>query len=257
MKIYHGYQLKDSQIDYKMYPHRGTYLRGLKPTSDDYISCIGSAVTFGRLCEQPFVNIISATIGLDVYNFSAGGLGISDNLFTDNIDIINKSKFCLLQVLSGRSSHCSEYEHLNDRIGFNIKTNTYIMTRDFWQQCILNYPEVKVKKLVDEMLENYISDYKYLISKIKVPIILIHFSHGLKQKPIKYTSVSGIFKGFPHIVDQEHVDQIRSMVSGYVKVEGKDGYYPNQNHHNQIADGVIQLLTDQIYTTTSLSGLSL
>ena len=104
-----GYEERDWEIvDYgvEMTPDHRFKLRGPLPDLDgaDYFSTVGAAQTFGCFCQKPYPMLLQEQLALPVLNLGVGGAG--PEFFNNNpilIDYINRSRFVVVQVMSGRS----------------------------------------------------------------------------------------------------------------------------------------------------------
>ena len=111
------YQERDQEIinygNYELPLFPGLRFRGpaLDLTSQsDYITCIGAAQTHGVFVDNPFPQLLSQKYGLPVWNLGVGGGHPGFFLKHPTLfDYINKSKFVVLQVMTGR---CSENERM-------------------------------------------------------------------------------------------------------------------------------------------------
>ena len=69
-----------------------------------FFTAIGDAQTQGRFVEKPFVDLVSDQTGLWGINLGLGGAGPGHFLKPGTLELINKGRFCIVQVMSGRSS---------------------------------------------------------------------------------------------------------------------------------------------------------
>jgi hypothetical protein len=219
-----GYQYYDDFIDYDIFNFRGCFFRGPKPESDQYISCVGSAGTFGRFCEEPFPILIQKNMGVEVFNISSGGKSASNEVFTENIDIINKSKLCILQVMSARSESNSKFQTEGRFNGTNLDNGETQNAGEFWEFCLNNYNEAEIKQLIEETLHTYVMGYKHLIEKIKVPVVLLYIGHREPCDPLEYKTRVGIFRGFPQFINEPTINTLKGMTEHYAEYCGTLGY---------------------------------
>ena len=118
-----GYQKRDFDFfDYDLYtltdPHTKTpfVLRGpASPTLEpgQYFSSIGPAFTYGCYTQHPYTQMIAEELGFPGINLGVQGAGPSHYTNSHNqllLDIINRSKFVIVAVMSGRSVSNSLFE---------------------------------------------------------------------------------------------------------------------------------------------------
>ena len=154
----------DKHIDYgvsKIKNEKYT-IRGNLP-KDEYISFLGSSFTFGRNVKNPFSKTVGERLNIETLNLSKGGASISSPFFFDNLDLFNKSKICVIQVLSARGHSCSKFKPEGQRYGLNIQTGEKQVAKDFWEYAIETYSRKQVIGLIDETLNNFVTSSLALI----------------------------------------------------------------------------------------------
>ncbi|MCA9260893.1 MAG: hypothetical protein KDA61_16880, partial [Planctomycetales bacterium] len=113
-----GYQARDEHVvDYQFYelPPTGLKFRGPAPRLQpgDYVSCLGAAQTLGCLCAGPFPQLLADKIGVATLNLGYGGAGPRFfNRHPAVLDLVNRGKFAVVQIMSGRSEDCSKFSSL-------------------------------------------------------------------------------------------------------------------------------------------------
>ncbi len=111
-----GYQARDFEVvDYHLYklPGLGLSMRGPRPNLEvgSYITCVGAAQTFGCFCESPYPALLEQKLGVEVVNLGYGGAGPRFfNRHPGLIDIVNRGRLAVVQVMSGRSEDNSRFE---------------------------------------------------------------------------------------------------------------------------------------------------
>ena len=263
------YHQRDPHMDYKSYildegPYR---LRGPKPTSDTFISCIGAAQTFGRWTAKSYPELLGNEIGIDAYNISTGGYGPEDTWIDLYLDIINSSEVCIIQIASARCqsipsrgvvSRGKDYIEGGEilgksNLGYGVRGGVKIKAEDYWRREFKTLTKSQAKSRVDEMLDLYVGAYEELFSKIKVPTILLYIghkpaidetSHDFRQ-PVTPTSAAG---PFPHWVTKSTINRLCELSDRYVEhVHGKfravvidegrriwNRYYPTQGMYETL-----------------------
>lgn len=250
MKIHRpGYQDRDIEIiDYKMYSfgNTGLYFRGPENhtmTPDNYFVCIGAAQTFGCFCEKPYPLILQDELRLSALNLGYGGAGPSFFLQDELIRSVNQAKFAVVQVMSGRSESNSLFdsgglEYLTKRsdgakIGASAAYREFMegyyvwrrapFSKAFARRVVKWYYRPKMRRLVDETRQNWIESYKELLSKIKVPKILLWFSKREPYYKDKYGDLSEIFNEFPQLVNLKMIQSIKPLCDDYIECVSKRG----------------------------------
>ena len=79
------------------------------------------------------------------------------------------------------------------------------------------------KKLVAETRNNWINNYRRLLSQIAVPKILFWFSKRGPDYKEKYHNLSALFNQFPQLVTLKMVEEIGNFSDEYVECVSKKG----------------------------------
>ena len=245
-----GYQERDREIvDYQMYTlgktglwFRGPVIKNLEPGK--YFVCIGAAQTFGCFCEKPFPTLLQDRLNLPVLNLGYGGAGPYFFLKHQELfDYINKAKFVIVQVMSGRSESNSLFDsgglefltrHSDGaKLGANAAYQEVLEGGDFWQKVPFGKRYVrgitkifgarKAMKLVAETRKNWIHNYQSLLNQITVPKILFWFSKRQPDYQEKYKSLGALFNEFPQLVNSMMVEQIKVFSDDYVECVSRRG----------------------------------
>lgn len=214
-------------IEYPTYYYKKMEFRGEEPNlNKEFIACLGSAHTFGRYIERPFPDLLQDNLNMQVLNLGRPA-GQPYLCCTENnlLDLVNKSKLCIIQVFSARFSNNSEVRYIgHNHFEYN---GTEIPTMEYWKGKLSKYNN-NAEKMIQESIETYIKDMKELFDKIKVPKILFWFS---KRKPgslfdpkQKHKSKSNKFYGsFPQLVDNNTILKLKDYVDAYVEVCSSKG----------------------------------
>lgn len=196
------------------------YFRGSEPDlSQPYAVCLGSAHTFGRYVNRPYPEILQSNLNMQVLNLGRpAGHPCAYSTSDEIIDLINGSKFCVVQVFSARFSANSEVWYS----GFNhfMYGKEKIPTMRYWKGK-LSKKNKNTRQIIRESLNTYVEDMKEMFDKINVPIILFWFS---KRKPgslflSKHKSNHNKFYGdFPQLIDKDTLDKVRKHTDAYGQV---------------------------------------
>jgi hypothetical protein len=238
-----GYQARDHEVvDYQMYKHPGTNLwfRGPEPgplRSQGYFTCIGAAQTFGCFCAEPYPLLLERRLEIPSLNLGYGGAGPEFYLrHLELIHEINRGRFVIIQVMSGRSQSNSLFEsggleyltRRSDgrRIGANAAYGELLkgspVLRQLWPRRLGNLiarlsAAPQVKSIIAETQANWTRSYARLIEQIKVPTILLWFSKRTPAYRQNFRSVPGLFGEFPQLVTLEMVQAVRKVCGSYAE----------------------------------------
>ncbi|NET27448.1 DUF6473 family protein [Okeania sp. SIO1I7] len=202
-----------------------------------YGSFIGAAQTFGRFVKYPFPELLEQVVGLHSVNLGIAGAGprkFNSSQFL--LDTINNGKYCVLQVMSGRSCKNNVFDYSQGKWEgtssvWNKKLQKIQIAEDAWEWYINNHTQTEVEALVENTRENYLNEYFQLIKAIKVPIILLWFSTRKPDYEASYSqNINKLFSSYPHLVNKEMVSEIAKQCSEYVEVVTNNGL-PQKLYH--------------------------
>jgi hypothetical protein len=178
------YQKRDWEVvDYQGYILKNTggkAVRGPEPKTlekGQYFVCVGAAQTLGCYCEKPYPTLLQEKLNLPVLNLGMAGAGplcfLEEQPF---LDYINRAKFAIVQVMSGRSENNSFFdsqgrEYLT-RLSDGVKLGADLAYTELLKQYDLNY----VKTIIAETRHNWVQNFQKLLQAIQVPKILFWFS---------------------------------------------------------------------------------
>jgi hypothetical protein len=219
-KVWYSYSERDHEIvDYNAYqiPELPYTFRGPKPrlNSGEYIAFLGAAQTFGCFCPKPFPEIIKHNLDVDILNLGMGGAGPDHFNQPKLITLVNDSKVAVLQVLSARSVENSFMKDCTGTITIR-ETGEKVSGKEAYR-ILLNQSEDYARKIVSETRKNYLSIYKNLLSEIKVPVILFWFSKRKPEYEDDYSNFNKLLNDFPHLVNQELLEEIIAECDDYVE----------------------------------------
>ena len=225
-----GYQERDFEIvDYQEYRLKDTefFLRGPKPQSLEdhkYFVCVGAAQTYGCFCEKPYPRLLEEQFNIPALNLGFAGAGPYFFLKHDELlEYINKSKFAIIQVMSGRSESNSLFDSGGQEYLTRISDGSKIGADRAYTELIQQNHRSFVKQIIAETRHNWVHNFKELLTRIVVPKILLWFSTRRPFYITHYTSLSSLFAGFPHLVNSSMVAQIRKNSDEYVECISRRG----------------------------------
>ena len=242
-----GYVLRDWEIiDYECYELDGTglWFRGPAPEHLEegrYFTAIGAAQTFGCFCPRPYPSILAERLGIEGLNLGYSGAGPSFFLQRPELlQYINRSAFCIVQAMSGRSTSNSLLDNQDGLAYGKRRSDGAIMAAGaafgelldhelaripipdgklkallLW--CLGGLPLPSVRKVVRESRRNWIRDSRALMQAITVPKIFFWFS---KRTPFyfpRYHPRTALFGGFPQLVNASMVKQVKPLAERYVE----------------------------------------
>jgi uncharacterized protein DUF6473 len=219
-----GYQQVDWKIaDYMMYRLPGFPLDLRGPGSQQlipkgYIACVGAAQTFGRFCQEPFPHLLSQRLRVPVVNFGFAGAGPGFFLrHPQLIQCMNDSRLVIVQVMSARSEDNALFESGGLEY-LTIRSTGERMGAQLAYRGLLESGDIQwVKSIIVETRANWITSYQQLLSQIRVPVMLFWFSVREPEYLEKYDDVEGLLGRFPHLVNREMVEIVRSQCDAYVQ----------------------------------------
>lgn len=228
-----NYQFYDwDSFNYNLYMLDGTgFLRGPDPRplpAGRYLSVIGAADAFGRFVERPYADQIGQRLRLPVANMGVSAAG--PGFFAENVrllDIINGGAACVVNLMSARSSENSQYTNLKTRKNLfqpvadgpdaPFLTDIAIFSRLWGLDRELAF------RLIEESQQTWLRDMALLISRIKVPSVVMWFSSrgfdlsGDTESYVSYASA------FPQLVNRAMVETAASFGDAFVEVTGGEG----------------------------------
>ncbi|PZO13578.1 MAG: hypothetical protein DCF25_15895 [Leptolyngbya foveolarum] len=224
-----GYQKSDAEIvDYNIWklwtPQCGLAMRGPQPASlkpGEYCTSIGAAYTFGRFVAQPYPELLGKALNISSLNLGFSGVGPS--FFNQPrhralIELINRSKFATLSLLSGRSQSNSQFKTAWYSQEQYILENGKVVPADYaYQQLLDNSDRATVMALVEETRSRYLDEFIRLLEKITVPKVLLWFSKRSPDYEASGDTLFKLFGNFPHLINREMVEVLRLHCDDYVE----------------------------------------
>jgi len=231
----YDYQRRDAEIvDYNIWKiwtsQTGFALRGPRPKSlktQEFCTSIGAAFTFGRFVQKPYPQLLGEALGISSLNLGFAGIGPVFFNYPKNkilIDLINRSKFVTISVMSGRSQSNSRFQAQDySQVEYKLDDGRVIPADVAYQQLLETADEATIKALVAETRERYLAEFIQLLDKITVPKVLLWFSRRSPDYTESYDSLFKLFGSFPHLVNQSMVNVMRSHCDAYVECASAAG----------------------------------
>lgn len=248
-----GYVLRDWEIiDYECFELDGTglWFRGPAPenlAAGDYFTSIGAAQTFGCFCPRPYPLILAERLGIEGLNLGYSGAGPEFFLRRPELlRYINRSAFCIVQVMSGRSTSNSLLENDDGLAYGRRRSDGAIMSAEavfgellarelmripipngklkaalLW--CSRGLPLPEVRKVVKESRRNWIRAFRELMQAITVPKIFLWFSRRTPFYVPRYHRCTTLFGSFPQLVNASMVKDVKPLADHYVECVTRRG----------------------------------
>jgi hypothetical protein len=253
-----GYQARDWEVvDYRMYrdERSGLWFRGPKPTlgaPGSYFVCIGAAQTLGCFCELPYPRLLEQRLPMTALNLGYGGAGPYFFLkHPELLEAINRARFAIVQVMSGRSENNQVYDSggleyltrrsdgakVSARQGYqdllDLADRHTPLSPRFKRALRIFVGSREVKDVLQQTRENWIDSYVKLLSAIKVPKILLWYARrppwlNYTKRAAwwwqRYDNVNALFGDYPQLVTPAMVRAIRPRAEAYVQCVTRRGW---------------------------------
>lgn len=234
-EFFADYSKRDHEVvDYQFYRFdelpsvgfRGPPLDAATLESGNYCTAIGAAQTLGVYAPAPYPSLISEQLGLPCLNLATGGgtAGFFGNQ-PALIDLANRGKFVILQVMTARTEANSRSTPVGINFVRDTRTGETEITEAFWLRLLAEERDV-VPGLIAESLQSWRASYRKLIEQIKVQVILFYFSTKPEDEQVNYnaTTRDEFYGSFPQFVDMEAVRDVAALCDHYVECRSQRGF---------------------------------
>jgi len=241
-----GYQAIDAKVvDYHLYTLEGLEqypLRGPRRVAgrtERYVAYVGAAQTFGRFVAHPFPELVSERIGVPALNMGRAGEGPAWYLETDGVlDWLRGAEAVVVQVMSGRSvpNSMMATPYSGGAIVFREggppdptfwtgkgTTVPGMRAGKAYQWLIEHTDEETVRRVVAETRSTWVQLMSDLLDAVQTRTVLLWFSHRPPRYREGFSSVGRLFGGFPQMVNEEMVGEVRAHADEYVEVVTERG----------------------------------
>lgn len=217
------YALWDCPFD-KTVKLRGPSVDRTRP----YIACLGAAPTFGRFCREPFPELLSRRLGMQVLNAGVAGAGPSTFLRGGWCEWLNGAEAVVVQVLAARSESNSLFECDPTRGALGVRRSdrsdaSPMRFEEFLRRLMETADPATVRRVVEETRQNYVRNMNRLLEGIRAPTILLWLSKRLPRYAINDRKLHGILNAHPQLVDDVMLDQIRTHADAVVECVSSAG----------------------------------
>lgn len=223
-------------------PGTSLWFRGPRPQnlkSGEYFVCLGAAQTFGCFCEKPYPRLLEESLCMQVLNLGYGGAGPLFFLEHQPLhDYLNRAKFVIIQVMSGRSEdnelfYSGGNEYLTRRSD-GRKLGATASYREILEESFNSFwPFNKAKrlghilaaifdqKLLKQLFEttrhNWVLHMNELLSLIHPPVILFWYSRRGLRYWERYNNINKALGKFPQLVTHRMIKKIHPNAEEFVQ----------------------------------------
>lgn len=218
-----GYQERDWEVvDYQKYrltwrfAARGPAPRRLRQNA--YFACVGAAQTFGCFCEEPFPLLLERRLHLASLNLGCAGAGPS--FFSNQralMKYINRARFVIVQVMSGRSEDNSLFRSDGLEWLHRRSDGVKLSAESAYQHLLEQHDHDFVRQVLHETRENWVKSFNRLLAAVTPPKVLFWFSQRSPGYVERLDSAHGLFGEFPQLVNAAMVDAIKPHADAYVE----------------------------------------
>lgn len=229
------YQDSDHAIlDYKYAQLSGTETLFRGPIPEDlsggFITCLGGAHTLGRFVEQPYPALLQKQLGIPVLNLGHGGGKPEFYLQSAGVlEIINRSKCAVIQVMSARGSpnrylKPTSHSHNIMRIAKDIPAHKNPAFVDAAYRILLKQlaPE-KVQEAISETRAAWLQEMGKLLERITVPKLLLWFSVRTPAYVEGFNELDALLGEYPQLVNEDMIKALRVKAQTYIQCVSNQG----------------------------------
>ncbi len=187
--------------------------------SGNYCTAVGAAQTLGVYVVEPFPMLLQEATGLPCVNL---GLGGGNPAFfagqSGLIDIVNRGRFCILQVMTARAQKNSRMEPVGIDYVRDLTTGEISLSAPVWMKLLTEEPAL-LPGIINENRADWCASYQRLIDQIEVPILLFHFSVKPDDEPLNLEAetLDAFYGTFPQFVDRASIEAVSNMCDGLVE----------------------------------------
>jgi hypothetical protein len=233
-EFFADYSKRDHEVvDYAFYRFpqlpsvgfRGPPLSAGVLASGQYCTAIGAAQTLGVYAHAPYPALIGARTGLPCLNLATGG-GTAGFFASQPalIDLANRGRFVILQVMTARTEGNSRGQPVGINFMRDRKTGAEEITEAFWLRLLAEEREL-VPQLIEESRASWRASYRDLLGKLTVPVILFYYSTKPEDEAINFaaTTRDEFYGSFPQFVDMASVREIAALCGDYAECRSQRG----------------------------------
>lgn len=222
-----SYAERDREIvDYQAFRLPGAgRLRGPAPSTvepGEYFTCVGAAQTYGCFCEKPYPTLLGERLGVPALNFGFAGAGPrlflqDDERARTRLEYVNRGRFAVVQVMSGRSEDNSRFESRGVELLTRRADGERVGAAPAYAELLQNESPETVAEIVAETRANWVKSFTAMLELIEVPTILFWFSKRGPDYEESYSHVDALFGEFPQLVNRAMIDSVRRFSDDYAE----------------------------------------
>ena len=238
-----GYQARDHEVvDYQLYQLDGTELQFRGPQSrlndGEYFSCLGAAQTFGCFATHPYPALLEKRLKVTALNLGYGGAGPRFyNRHPELLDIVNRGRCAVVQVMSGRSEDNSRFESRGlelltrrsdgKQMSADAAWRSVLEARYLWKYLPVGkelgrrlcqwYGARDAKRLLQETREQWVESYSALLDSIRVPKVILWFSQRTPDFGDSFENLHRFMGLYPQLVTRDMVHRIALQADEYIE----------------------------------------
>lgn len=183
-------------------------------TDEPFGIFLGAGQTFGRFVERPFVDLVSERLGIPCINLGLGGAGAKNYMHRDTLALINKAQFCVVQVMSGRSSRNDLFDAQSGQSVYGLDPGQ-LGPSAFAERIVRHAIEIgDTRYLLNEIRRGWIQETWELARRIYCPKLLLYVSKRPPAYEASPGSVHELAGEFPQFIDQATLDAVRPHFDG-------------------------------------------
>ena len=190
-----------------------------------YVVCLGAAPTFGRFCREPFPELLSRHLGMQVLNAGVAGAGPSTFLRGGWCDWLAGAEAVVVQVLAARSESNSLFEcdPMRGAVGIRRSDGRTMRFEAFLGDLLETADPATVRRVVEETRLRYVENMTRLLDAIRVPKILLWLSKRPARYDLDLRRLPRVLNSHPQLVDEATLDRIRPRADGFVECISSEG----------------------------------
>jgi len=233
-EFFADYSKRDHElVDYQFYRFpvlpsvgfRGPPLAPEVLASGEYCTVIGAAQSLGVYAQAPYPALITERTGLPCLNLATGG-GTAGFFASQPalIDIANRGRFVILQVMTARTEGNSRGEPIGINFMRDRLTGEQEITEAYWLRLLAEERDI-VPRLIEESRASWRASYRNLLAKLTVPCVLFFYSTKPEDEEVNYaaTTRDEFYGSFPQFVDMASVREIAALCTDYAECRSGRG----------------------------------
>ncbi|MEO0531941.1 MAG: DUF6473 family protein [Planctomycetota bacterium] len=244
-----NYAARDHEVvDYKLYELQGVGLRFRGPPRDlpenGYVSCLGAAQTLGCFCEKPFPVLLEEQLGVPMLNLGYGGAGPRFfNRQPELLDVVNRGRLAIVQVMSGRSEDNSMFESRGLEVLTRRRDGRRYAADEAWRSVLesgyawrrlpfaralarrvaRSFGSRNALRLAAETRANYTASLLELLDGITIPTVLLWFSKRTPEYEPGFENIERFFGAYPQLINRASIASACEAADAYVECVTRRG----------------------------------